>query len=288
MRPRCPTRSNTITTAAGRGSKVVLELLEMHGICELKEQCMRTARPHLYLGLDVSTTSTGFAVVNETGALQDYGLIDQPPKQQEKKCLLDIAQSIESKLYDLSSSNIDDQVSWTIGIEEFMKTYYTGRFHTQGLFQLARLNGIVSYSCFRAFQTKPIHIHPTTARAAFQLTTPKANAAGTTGGTTPSSIKQVVLDYTRCQYPSIESHDVADAFIVARYVWLQSWIQSIVSSTSTTLKQDFVSSYKLKHKKRLQTRFQDDSEQQTAYLEQVYANGVEEWMRRQPFAHTGV
>jgi len=42
-------------------------------------------------------------------------------------------------------------VPWHVGIEDFMKSFGRASFHTQGLFKLAQLNGIVSFQCKKTF-----------------------------------------------------------------------------------------------------------------------------------------
>lgn len=249
-----------------RGSKVVLSLLEKHGISRVFELIRRTREGdnrQMYLGLDISTKSTGLAVVDGSGKLRESNLIQSA----SKSCLLDVAGRIEDKLNELSKR---EHVEWSIGIEEFMKTYHTGRFHTQGLFQLARLNGIVSYSCFKHFGCKPVHVHPSTARSAFDLNRQASD---------DKPIKHVVLQFANELNPlmSIESYDIADAFVMARYMYLQSLVHTM--SMESELKRDFMASYALKNHKRLSTKFNDDKKKLETYLEGVYLNGIDGWIR---------
>ena len=46
-------------------------------------------------------------------------------------------------------------VEWDVALEEFMKSFGGGAFHTQGLFKLAQLNGIVAYQCTKIFANRP-------------------------------------------------------------------------------------------------------------------------------------
>ena len=164
--------------------------------------------PFFTLGLDVSTRSTGYAVLTPTGTnpelhvlccgaltpwscISDFahchtlksslcllagglvrcGAIDL------RRCdtLLSAAQSVAQELQTLKEEVVgeldqhlpashftfpggpsDKSVLWEVGIEEFMKSFGGGRFHTKGLFKLAQLNGIVSYQCTGLFLAEPL------------------------------------------------------------------------------------------------------------------------------------
>lgn len=131
---------------------------------------------------------------------------------------------------------------WVVGIEAFMRMFRSGRFHNAGIFQLAQLNGIVSYACWKRFDVLPLHTHPSAARGFFGLSAPSSASASSK----KSSIKQQVMGFLEQQEPELtkaagqqedieasaalpsfertrtgavadSAFDIADAYVIAAY-----------------------------------------------------------------------
>ncbi|OQR92521.1 hypothetical protein ACHHYP_03601 [Achlya hypogyna] len=199
--------------------KVIQALLLKHGVAEHLRSVVSQAPPLRVLGLDINTNVTGYVVLNEHGRLDTAGHVSTKHLASDQQ-ILDIGVDIASTLQALPATR---PAQWVVGIEDFLKTYAGGRFHTKGLFQLAQLNGLVSYCCLTAFNVRPQHVHPTTARAFFRLAKPK-------GSPKKDAIKHVVLDFALASEPALAfpenlsagyRYDVADAYVIALYTYWQ-------------------------------------------------------------------
>ena len=256
---------------APTASKKVLSLLEKHGISECLSDLMHHRRRRMqqerFLGLDISTRSTGYAIVDGSGRLHGHGLMT--PNQATGRCIFEIGRKLESDLQRLK----DPEMIYHVGIEDFMKTYFAGRFHTQGLFKLAQLNGIVSYTCYDLFQTKPIHVHPSTARSLFGLNHRSDSKSA------PGDVKQVVLDHVQSLYPSIESHDEADALIIANFIRIQTWIDVLLQQSH--LSQRFQQAYQSLNATRLDNKFPQQETKKQAYVQHMFERGIHTWVQTQ-------
>jgi hypothetical protein len=135
-----------------RNTKRIQEAMTQTAIASVT-QSLATASPLRVLGLDINTNSTGYAVLNAEGRVENWGHITTT--QFGSSDILAIAHAISDALADVRATAQDAQ--WRVGIEDFMRMYRFGKFHNKGIFQLAQLNGIVSYSCWQLFGCRPVH-----------------------------------------------------------------------------------------------------------------------------------
>lgn len=189
----------------------------------------------------------------------------------------------------------DTPIVWRIGIEDFMRTFVAGRFHTKGLIQLAQLNGIVSYSCWKNFDAKPKHYHPTLARSFFGLS--KSPTDAETQDLRKQLIKDIVLKYvenldplirksmtyTRTGRPTEQNYDIADAYIIALYSYLQCFQNQI--QCDEKLSSAFVQEYRnrlFEAKKSVEAERLAGmtEEEQGQYLETCFKSAIEIWIKR--------
>lgn len=110
------------------------------------------------LGLDLSTSCSGFTILDESGALIQIGHIAHNKKDsfyQKIEQTIDALNELKEK-YNISQ----------IFIEEPLDKVRKGKssMHTIGL--LIKFNGIVSWECHKIFDKEPIHIGATEARKA--------------------------------------------------------------------------------------------------------------------------
>ena len=110
----------------------------------------------MILGLDVSTSSTGWAILDDMGNLVEMGSF----KLTKYENLFDKAQAVREGLIEIHSKY---QVS-KISIEEPLQGFRRGMSSAHTLLTLARFNGIVSWLAFDVFNTKPIFFDSSTAR----------------------------------------------------------------------------------------------------------------------------
>ena len=182
----------------------------------------------MILGIDISTSITGFAVVAE-GQLVYYDSIDL----RKYKNIFDKTIALKEKLmdiYEMYQCNNDDSSSAGFGnssfpieniyIEQSLHMFMSGKSSAKTLSTLTRFNGIVSWLVFELFEIEPKFIGASSARKHAGIKVPRGQKA-----------KQVVLEYllanepafkieyTKHGNPKPESYDRADAIIVARAGW---------------------------------------------------------------------
>jgi Holliday junction resolvasome RuvABC endonuclease subunit len=182
----------------------------------------------MILGVDVSTSITGFAVVSD-GQLLYYDSIDL----RKHKNIFDKTIAIKEKildLYEMYQLNNDDNSSAGFGdskfpiehiyIEQPFTFFNSGGSSAKTMAALQKFNGIVSWLLFEVFEIRPEYIGATSARKQVGIKVPRGQKA-----------KQVVLqhlldtepaftiEYTRHGNPKPESYDRADAIVIAKAGW---------------------------------------------------------------------
>jgi hypothetical protein len=155
-------------------------LLEQCSLQSAFDAAYSSAAGRRVLGLDINTSSTGYAVLNiassstsssdtdaAAAALLEWGRICTKKADD----VLDGGLEITAQLSDIKQRccSSGGDAPWIVGVEDFAKSFTTGRFHTRSLFKLAQLNGIVKFSCLQTFAVKPAAWHPTSARAFYGL-----------------------------------------------------------------------------------------------------------------------
>jgi len=110
----------------------------------------------MILGLDISTSCTGYTLLNSDGTLIDIGYIR-----------LDTKSSIFSRVTEVSSvisKIIDETPIERIFIEENLQAFRPGLSSAKTLLTLARFNGMVSYQAYVLSGLVPDYINVNTAR----------------------------------------------------------------------------------------------------------------------------
>ena len=176
----------------------------------------------MVLGIDISTSITGFAVVAD-GQIVFYDSIDL----RKYKDVFDKTVAIKEKLLDLYEMYQLENEKRNIGsstypiehiyIEQSLHMFMGGKSSAKTLSTLTRFNGIVSWLVYELFEVKPNFIGASTARKSAGIKVPRGLKA-----------KQVVLEhlletepafkieYTKFGNPKPESYDRADAIIIAK------------------------------------------------------------------------
>ena len=110
----------------------------------------------MILGLDISTSCTGWCILDDKGDLSDMGYIDL----KNKKGMFEKALVVKRKL---SALHITNDIQRVV-IEENLQSFRSGFSSAQTLSTLARFNGIVSYLCFDEFGFEPRFLNVNRAR----------------------------------------------------------------------------------------------------------------------------
>jgi hypothetical protein len=180
----------------------------------------------MILGVDVSTSITGFAIVADN-EIVFYDSIDL----RKHKNIFDKTIAIKEKildLYEMYQLDNNDEPSWGgskypiqhIYVEQPFTFFNSGGSSAKTMATLQKFNGIVSWILFETFEIRPEYVGASAARKQAGIKVPRGQKA-----------KQVVLEhllntepafkieYTRHGNPKPESYDRADAIIVAKAGW---------------------------------------------------------------------
>lgn len=176
----------------------------------------------MILGIDISTSITGFAVVGD-GQLLHYSAIDL----RKHKGVFAKAEALREHVADFFENYQLDQENsgWGgskhpiehIYIEQPLHMFMKGRSSAKTLSALMTFNGIVSWLVYELFEIEPEYISASSARKTAGIKVPRGQKA-----------KEVVLkhlldhepafkiEYTKHGNPVAGSYDKADAIVVAK------------------------------------------------------------------------
>lgn len=199
------------TTALRRNSKRVLAALQAAGVASHARALISQSPPLRVLGLDLNTSSTGYVVLCERGRVREWGHV--PTGHLASADVLSIARTVDDAMGGvLARVDAAKSATWRVGIEDFMRAYRFGRFHSRGIFQLAQLNGTVSYACWRrlggdAESAQPVHTHPTAARGFFGIAASKTTTTTKKKATGESDIKEQVMAFVQREWHRQQEED---------------------------------------------------------------------------------
>jgi hypothetical protein len=164
----------------------------------------------LILGLDISTSITGFTVLNSDGSIVEIGHWSLKNKN-DFPDLFSKALYIKNKLKELDYP-IDH-----VFIEPALNMFMMGRSSSHTISTLTKFNGIVSWMCYEEFGVKPEYIPAISARKKCGITVKRGQKA-----------KEVVIaflldneplfrvEYTKSGNPKPYCYDEADSLIIAK------------------------------------------------------------------------
>ncbi len=180
----------------------------------------------MILGIDVSTSIIGFAVVGD-GQLLHYSSLDL----RKHKDVFEKGRIFKEHIVDFFENyQLDqDDGGWGgskhplehIYIEQPFSFFNSGGSTAKTMATLQRFNGIISWLTYEIFEIEPKYVPATSARKHCGIKIPRGQKA-----------KKVVLEYllstepafnieyTKHGNPKPESYDRADAIIVAKAGWV--------------------------------------------------------------------
>eukprot|EP00644_Phytophthora_capsici_P005840 jgi/Phyca11/558906/estExt2_Genewise1.C_PHYCAscaffold_20712 len=192
-----------------------------------------------------------------------------------------------------------------------MRMFRSGRFHNAGIFQLAQLNGIVSFACWKRFNALPLHTHPSAARGFFGLSAPTS----TSSKNKKNSIKHQVMNFLEQQEPELtraahentegsealpgfermrtgaladSAFDIADAYVIAAYtrcIHFQTQLQvQQPQLTEDFSRRYFELTYEVAAKKKnfteVETLENMEDKEKIAYIHDLFTYGLENWFKK--------
>ena len=161
----------------------------------------------MILGLDISTSISGFCVIDEKGAVVYNEVCDT----RKYKNFFEKAEKVKEKLQSLRYP-ID-----RIFIEQSLQSFRSGFSSAKTLSTLSRFNGVVSWICFQHFGIEPEYIAAPTARKLYGIKMVR-------GQKSKDLVLKYVLDnepsfsvlYTKQGNPKPGTYDKADSLVIAK------------------------------------------------------------------------
>tara|TARA_R110000787_G_scaffold27576_1_gene76180 strand:- start:443 stop:1018 length:576 start_codon:yes stop_codon:yes gene_type:complete len=168
----------------------------------------------MILGLDISTTIVGVALIDANGNL----IVSEHWDITKQDTLFEKAEMIGSLLWALKNEHNISHVF----IETALKKFIPGRSRADTLIKLAKFNGIVSWLSFDTFNQTPVFINVNTARTLYGLSFPR----GTKGPQRKKMVVEAVNDKEKSAFRyemarggknyKKGTDDRADAVVIAR------------------------------------------------------------------------
>lgn len=170
----------------------------------------------MILGLDISTSITGFTILNDDGSIFHNEAIDLTSKKLDT--VFKKASIVRDRLQQLKHMYCIHKVY----IEQSLNAFRPGLSSAQVILTLGKFNGIVSWICHEIFGMEPEYIGASTARKALGIKIEKGQNA-----------KEIVLknilaleptfsvEYTAHNNPKKGTYDRADSYVIAKAGYFQ-------------------------------------------------------------------
>jgi Holliday junction resolvasome RuvABC endonuclease subunit len=165
----------------------------------------------MILGIDVSTSITGFAIIDKDGKI----LFSEASDLRRDKTFFSKCLTIRTKILDILEA-YSDKVEH-IYIEQPFTFFNSGGSSGKTMAALQRFNGVVSWMVYECFEIEPQYLGATQARKLVGIKVPRGEKA-----------KKVVMEhllatepdfkieYTHKGNPKPQEFDRADALVIAR------------------------------------------------------------------------
>ena len=167
----------------------------------------------MILGLDISTSITGYTVLDYEGNILACDHIDL----RKEKSFFRKIDIVRSHLEVINEEYEIEQVY----IEQSLQSFRSGFSSAQTLSLLSKINGIVSWLCYNMFYGEPKYLAATSARKLCGIKVPKGQKAKAV------SLQFVVdnvpgfdVEYTRHGNPKAGYADRSDSYVIARAGWI--------------------------------------------------------------------
>ena len=182
----------------------------------------------MILGLDISTSITGYTILNDKGVVVEMGSWDT----RNKKQYLDWIDKVKKIQYELAVLNQRYSVS-EVFIEPALSMFMMGKSSAHTISTLIKFNGIVSWLVYEIFEIDPEFIPAVSARKKCGLTIRRGTKA-------KEQVIKFLLDtepafsveYTKNGNLKPHCYDEADSLIIAKagYECLKERCESLQTS----------------------------------------------------------
>jgi len=168
----------------------------------------------MILGLDISTSITGYTVLDHGGNILACDHIDL---RKEKNFFKKI-QIVRKCLEDIEGEYPIEQVY----VEQSLQSFRSGFSSAQTLSLLSKINGIVSWLCYNMFYGEPKYLAATSARKLCGIKVPKGQKAKAVSlQFVVDSVPGFEVEYTRHGNPKAGYADRSDSYVIAKAGWIR-------------------------------------------------------------------
>ena len=184
----------------------------------------------MILGLDISTSCTGWCLLDTDGLFVDAGYIPLA----KYKDMFSKAQHVENEIKSIASK----KKIISVAIEQNLQSFRSGFSSAQTLSSLARFNGVVSFICFKEMKIKPNFINVNSARKLVGMKIQREKICGVS--TKEQVLQWAIQDLDKSKYPwpkkTLKSgprkgitiqdpacYDIADAYVIAKSAYIEQF-----------------------------------------------------------------
>lgn len=163
----------------------------------------------MILGLDISTSITGYTVLDYEGKILACDHIDL---RKEKNFFKKI-----EIVYDRLETIDDEHNIEQVYIEQSLQSFRSGFSSAQTLSLLSKINGIVSWICYNFFYKEPKFLAATSARKLCGIKVPKGQKAKKVSlQFVIDNVPEFEVQYTRHGNPRPGYTDRSDSYVIAK------------------------------------------------------------------------
>jgi hypothetical protein len=168
----------------------------------------------MILGLDISTSITGYTVLDYGGNILVCDHIDL----RKEKNFFKKVQIVRRCLEELETAHPIEQVY----IEQSLQSFRSGFSSAQTLSLLSKINGIVSWLCYNMFYGEPKYLAATSARKLCGIKVPRGQKAKAVSlQFVVDNVPGFEVEYTRHGNPKAGYADRSDSYVIARAGWIR-------------------------------------------------------------------
>jgi len=167
----------------------------------------------MILGLDISTSITGYTILDYDGNLIACNHIDL----RKEKDFFKKIQIVNSRLEVVNDTYEIEQVY----IEQSLQSFRSGFSSAQTLSLLSKINGIISWLCYNLFG-EPKYLAATSARKLCGIKVPRGHKAKAVSlQFVVDNVPGFEVQYTRHGNPKPGYADRSDSYVIAKAGWIR-------------------------------------------------------------------
>jgi Holliday junction resolvasome RuvABC endonuclease subunit len=181
----------------------------------------------MILGMDISTSCTGFCVVDEGGAPIHFSYVEL----NKEKNFFEKAKKVKNHMLGLLIKYPIDEIA----VEDYLTSFARGRSSSGTLFKLAKFNGIIQWICYSDLGIEASPINVNNARKINNIIVlGKKKTTETTKEQVLRQVKERVGDFFVFPTKILKSgprkgkevtdkvsYDMADAFVISKAAWVE-------------------------------------------------------------------